>query len=223
MNLKLHYSHPWDISPAEAIAIQNRLRAHIETSDILAEVKTVAGIDVGFEDAGKTTRAAIAVLNYSSLDLIFTSIARRKTTFPYIPGLLSFRELPAILEALSHLDNLPDLFICDGQGYAHPRRFGIACHLGLLTGVPAIGVGKTRLLGNYKVPADRKGNWTPLLDRQEVIGAVLRTRKGVKPVFISIGHRISLDTSIRYVMACTTSYKLPEPTRHAHKLASSRV
>ena len=148
------------------------------------------------------------------------AVARRPTRFPYIPGLLSFREIPAILAAMERLEVLPDLILCDGQGLAHPRRFGIACHLGVLTGFPCIGVAKTRLIGEHSAVPAAKGAWVPLMDKGERIGAVLRTRKGVKPLFISVGHRIGLDSAIAYTLACTPRYRLPETTRHAHRLAS---
>jgi deoxyribonuclease V len=148
------------------------------------------------------------------------AIARSPTTFPYVPGLLSFREAPAVLEAFSGLRTQPDLILYDGQGLAHPRRLGIASHVGLLLDIPSIGVAKTRLIGEHgRVPLT-KGKWTPLRDGEETIGAVLRTRAGVKPLFVSIGHRVSLQTAIRYVMACVTRYRLPQTTRWAHRLAS---
>nr|MCU0809385.1 deoxyribonuclease V [Candidatus Contendobacter sp.] len=180
----------------------------------------VAGVDVGFEAGGTVTRAAVAVLRYPELDVLETAIARRPTTFPYVPGLLSFRELPAVLEALEQLREPPDLLLCDGQGIAHPRRLGIASHLGLLVDIPAIGVAKSRLCGMHEEPPNQRGAWTPLWAEGEIIGAVLRTRPGVKPLYISPGHRINLATAIQYVMACCTRYRLPETTRHAHRLAS---
>jgi len=221
MNLRLACTHPWDVSPREAMAIQARLAARVETRDRLPPViRRVAGVDVGFEAGGTITRAAVAVLDFPSLTLVETTIARRPTAFPYVPGLLSFRELPAVLEALERLPELPDVLLCDGQGYAHPRRFGIACHLGVLLDRPAIGVGKTRLIGRHAEPPSEKGGWTPLTDGEVVIGAVLRSRAGVSPLFVSVGHRASLDTAIRLTLACTTRYRLPETTRQAHRLAS---
>lgn len=220
MKVKLAHEHPWDVSPREAMTIQEKLRRYIIQKDRFAKIRTVAGVDVGFEEAGKVTRAAIAVLDFPSLELKTTGIARLPTSFPYIPGLLSFRELPAVLQALDQLQLLPDIFLVDGQGYAHPRRLGIATHLGILAGIPSIGVGKTRLLGTHAAVADRRGAWQPLLDKDEVIGAVLRTRQGVKPIYVSIGHRISLASAVRLVMSCTTRYKLPETTRLAHRYAS---
>lgn len=215
--------HRWDLAPREAIAVQERLRDRVVRADRIGEVRRIAGIDIGFEDAGATTRAAVAVLACPGLALVEKSIARVPTSFPYVPGLLSFREAPAALAALEQLANPPDLLLYDGQGIAHPRRFGIASHVGVLTGIPSIGVAKTRLTGRHSEPPSVKGAWVPLEDDGEVIGAVLRTRAGVKPVYVSIGHRVSLETAIAWVMACVTRYRLPETTRHAHRLASLAV
>jgi len=213
-------SHDWDLSPRQAIALQRELAQQVIREDDFGEVTRVAGVDVGFEDDNRITRAAIAVLDYPSLEPLEHAIARRPTTFPYIPGLLSFREIPTILDALNKLRQPPDLLLCDGQGLAHPRRLGIASHLGIITGLPSIGVGKTRLTGRHGPVPEHKGGWTPLLDGDEVIGAVLRSRQGVKPIYISLGHRIGLESAIDFVMGCITRYKLPETTRHAHRLAS---
>ena len=208
------------MTPAQAREIQGRLKSRIERVDRLPPIHLVAGVDVGFEQRGSVTRAAVAVLDFPALTPREQAIARLPTRFPYVPGLLSFRELPAVLEAMGQLSATPDLLLCDGQGIAHPRRFGIACHLGLLTDTAAIGVAKSRLIGRHDEPERTKGSWTPLMDREEQIGCVLRTRSGVKPLYISIGHRISLETAVRYVLACTTRYRLPETTRSAHRLAS---
>lgn len=213
--------HRWDVTPAEAVRIQRELASRVIARDDFGKITTVAGVDVGFEQDGTVTRAAVAVLDFPGLGLREQSVARLPTSFPYIPGLLSFREIPAVLKAMEGLESMPDMLLCDGQGRAHPRRFGIACHLGVWTGIPAIGVGKTRLVGHYLDPADEKGAWTPLIDGEECIGAVLRSRRGVKPVFVSPGHRIGLQSAISMVMACVTRYKLPETTRHAHRLASN--
>ena len=188
--------------------------------DRLGDVRRVAGIDVGFEQDGAISRAAVAVLDFPELRLVESAVARLPTSFPYVPGLLSFRETPAVLEALGRLSERPDLLLCDGQGYAHPRRFGLACHLGVLTGLPSIGVAKSRLIGTHGALPEQKRAWVPLLDGDETIGAVLRTRSAVAPLYVSIGHRVSLPTAIRWVLACTTRYRLPETTRHAHRLAS---
>ena len=208
------------MTPAEAIALQERLRGEVVTVDKFSRVTFVAGVDVGFEGQGRITRAAVAVLSFPELALQEYAVARRPTVFPYIPGLLSFREVPAVLDAMQQLRRLPDLLLCDGQGLAHPRRFGIACHLGVLLDLPAIGVAKSRLLGTHAPLADGKGSRQALYDKGEVIGTVLRTRRGVRPLYISIGHRIALETAVDYVLRCTSRYRLPETTRAAHKLAS---
>jgi len=214
--------HPWQLTPAEAAVLQNELRQRVERVDRLPAIQHVAGVDVGFEAEGHVMRAAVAVLAFPGLKLVETSVARCPTAFPYVPGLLAFRELPAVLAALTKLNITPDLILCDGQGIAHPRRFGIASHLGVLLDAPTIGVAKTRLTGRHVEPPDVKGAWTPLIDGAEIIGAVVRTRAGVKPVYVSIGHRVSLETAIELTLACVTRYRLPETTRHAHHLASAK-
>ncbi len=179
-------------------------------------------MDVGFWQQGKLTQAAIALFSFPELDLVESAISIIPTSFPYIPGFLSFREIPAILKALSVLTRFPDLFFCDGHGIAHPRRCGIACHLGVLCDRPSIGVAKSLLIGHHGDVSPEKGAWTPLIEQNETIGVVLRTRSQVKPLYISVGHRISLETSIKLVRQCTTQYRLPETTRIADKLASMR-
>lgn len=218
--MKIHHPHPWDVSPAEAIALQQRMRGLVVTEARLGPVRFVAGVDVGFEQGNTVTRAAVAVLRFPELEPCEHSIARQPTRFPYVPGLLSFREVPAVLEALAGLHQPPDLLLCDGQGIAHPRRFGIACHLGVLTDIPAIGVAKSLLVGRHDPLPDTRGAWVPLLHRGECVGAALRTRPRVKPIYVSIGHRIGLETALDFVLRCTTRYRLPETTRHAHRLAS---
>ncbi|MES9964734.1 MAG: deoxyribonuclease V [Candidatus Sedimenticola sp. 20ELBAFRAG] len=214
-------NHSWSVTPPQAREIQLQLRQRIITVDRLGSITTVAGVDVGFEDCGNTTRGAVVLLSFPGLKRIDSAIARRPTSFPYVPGLLSFREIPAVLDALEQLKQQPDLLLCDGQGIAHPRRFGIACHLGLLTDIPSIGVAKSRLIGSHREPALEKGSWEPLMDGDERIGAVLRSRTNVSPLYISTGHRICLETAIDYVLACTPQYRLPETTRQAHRLASA--
>jgi deoxyribonuclease V len=213
--------HPWDVTPDEAVAIQNRLRSHIVTRDDFGPVRLVAGIDIGFEDDGATTRAAVVVLHFPSLEPHASALVRCPTRFPYIPGLLSFREVPAALDALARLATPPDLLLCDGQGIMHPRRLGLACHLGLLSGIPAIGVAKSRLTGQHAPLPQERGAWVHAYDGDELIGAVLRTRSNVRPVYVSPGHRISLQSAIDYTMHCTPRYRLPETTRRAHNLASN--
>ena len=210
----------WPKTTGEARAIQERLRDQVVRRDELAEVRRVAGLDVGFPGGGDETRAGVAILSFPDLRLLESASARRRTVFPYVPGLLSFREAPALLEALASLSEPPQLLLCDGQGYAHPRRCGLACHLGVLTGIPSIGVAKSRLIGEHGPLGPEKGDWTPLWDHDEIIGALVRTRRNVQPLYISVGHKISLETAVRYVLACTTRFRLPETTRWAHRLAS---
>lgn len=207
-------------SVREAVAIQRELAGRVLEIDDARDVRRVAGIDVGFPGGGPIARAAVAVLSFPGLEAVEHALAERPVEFPYVPGLLSFRELPAALQALARLDRQPDLLLVDGQGRAHPRRFGIACHLGVLTGLPSIGVAKSRLVGEHADVPDRRGAWVPLYDRGEVIGAVLRSRVGVKPIYVSVGHRVSLERAVHWVMACTTRYRLPQTTRAAHGLAS---
>lgn len=214
-------SHSWDLSPKDAIEIQKQWSRRVVTTDQFGPVRRVAGVDVGFEDNNQVTRAAIVVLSYPELAPLDSALVKIPTSYPYIPGLLSFREMPAILKAYEQLQLKPDLLLCDGQGTAHPRRFGIACHLGVWLDVPSIGVGKTRLVGSHDALPDEKGAWVPLLDKGEQVGAVLRSRKGVKPIYVSTGHRVSLASSVQWVMNCVTRYKLPETTRYAHNLASN--
>lgn len=221
--MKIYQRHAWPLTVDEAIAIQEKFQAEVITEDKLEEpVQYVAGVDMGFEADGTISRAAVAVLSFPDLQLQETSLARRPTTFPYIPGFLSFREIPAVLDALEKIKIIPDIILCDGQGIAHPRRFGIACHLGLLIDIPTIGVAKSLLVGKHEDLPETRGSQQPLIHRGETIGAVLRTRTGVKPVYVSSGHRISLPTAIDYVLRCTPKYRLPETTRIADKLASSK-
>ena len=218
--------HSWDVTPEEAIAIQKRLRDQVIREDRLGIVRTVAGVDVGFEADGSVTRAAVVVLSFPELAVQETSLVRCPTRFPYVPGLLSFREAPAVLQALEQLRALPDLLLCDGQGLAHPRRFGIACHLGVLTGLPSIGVAKSLLVGRHAPVEAVRGAWQPLIDQTvsstagEQVGAALCTRPGTKPIFVSIGHCVSLESAVEYTLRCVTRYRLPETTRQAHHLAS---
>ncbi len=200
--------------------VQEQLRDQVVHRNELFEVRRVAGLDVGFPNGGLETRAGVAVLSFPDLRLLDRSLARRQTVFPYVPGLLSFREAPALLDALADLSEPPDLLLCDGQGYAHPHRFGLACHLGILTGLPSIGVAKSRLIGEHGPLGPEKGDRTPLWHHGEIIGSLVRTRRNTQPLYVSVGHKISLETAIRYVLACTTRFRLPETTRWAHRLAS---
>jgi deoxyribonuclease V len=208
------------ITISEAVAIQEQLRAQVVREDNFGPIRTVAGVDIGLDLRTSTARAAVVVLRLPELTVEEQVVATRPITFPYVPGLLGFREVPAALDALSQLRVLPDLLLCDGQGIAHPRRFGLACHLGLLADLPAIGAAKSRLIGTHRPVADERGDWQPLYDGGEMIGVALRTRQRANPLYISPGHRISLSSAIEYVLRCTTTYRLPEPARRAHQLAS---
>lgn len=210
----------WATNITEAKLVQEQLKNRVITEDQLSTVNYIAGVDVGFKENYQITQAAVAVLTFPQLELVEQAIAQLPTTFPYIPGYLSFREIPAILEALKKLSINPDLILCDGQGLAHPRRFGLACHLGVLLDSPTIGVAKSLFVGKHAELDPLKGSWQPLIDRGETIGLVLRSRTNVKPLYLSVGHKISLFTAKDYVMSCLTKYRLPETTRWADKLAS---
>lgn len=214
--------HSWNLTPREAAALQRRLQSEVICEDRIGTVERVAGVDVGFEQSGRITRAAVAVLTFPGLELCEHALVREPTRFPYVPGLLSFREIPAILTALQQLRCSPDLVLCDAHGRAHPRRFGLASHLGLLLDLPSIGVAKSRLIGDHDPVPPQRGASVALRDRGETIGVVLRTRAATRPVYVSIGHRLSLDTCIDYVLACTPRFRLPETTRWADRLASDR-
>ena len=200
--------------------MQEKLCHQVITEDLFGDIKYVAGVDVGYSNDNRITQGAIAVLSFPELELKEQAIAQRPTSFPYIPGLLSFREIPAILDAFKKLNIIPDVLLCDGQGLIHPRRFGLACHLGVLVNIPSIGVAKSHYIGKYDAVGLEKGNWQPLIYQEKVIGAVVRSRTGVKPIYVSTGHKISWKTAINYVLKCTSKYPLPETTRWADKLAS---
>ena len=202
-------------SPALARGIQDRLRSRVVRRGS-PRWKLVAGLDVS--ERGDEARAAIVVLD-RDLRLVEEAVAATRVPFPYIPGLLSFREIPPLLEAWKKLRCRPDLVVVDGQGYAHPRRFGLACHLGVTLDVPSIGCGKTRLLGAYEEPAPARGSWTPLEDAGETVGAALRTRTGARVVYVSVGHRISLAAAVEAVLAGAPRFRLPEPQRLADRLS----
>lgn len=221
-----HALHKWDLTPEQAVALQRRLAADVvfDRPLPLEQVRHVAGVDVSVRMNPKgeaISQAAVAILSFPALEVIETAIARMITPFPYIPGLLSFREGPVLLEAIAKLDRQPDVFLFDGMGRAHPRRLGIASHIGLWLGLPTIGCGKTRLVGQHEEPANARGAYAPLIDNGEVIGVVLRTRASVKPIYLSPGHLIDLSSAIALTLACTTRYRLPEPIRAAHKAAGA--
>ncbi|WP_447895354.1 deoxyribonuclease V [Vreelandella sp. GE22] len=220
--------HDWNLEPKDAIALQTELAGRLELSDRLDEVKLIAGVDIGFEDEGETTRAAVVLLKWDPqkapyLEQIEQVVHREPTRMPYVPGLLSFREIPAALGAFAKLSQMPQLVMVDGQGIAHPRKLGVAAHLGLWLDLPTIGIAKSRLYGRFEEVGGERGDWSALTAKGETLGAVLRSRVNVKPVFVSPGHRISLATSLQWVMQCLGRTKLPEPTRLADRLASQRV
>lgn len=215
--------HGWDVSPEQAVAIQRELRGALRIEPLTTPVRWIAGVDAGFADAGRTARAAVVLFRYPELVLEEARLAYLPVRFPYVPGLLSFRELPVVLEALNQLSRAPDLLLCDGQGIAHPRRLGIAAHLGLVTDLPSIGVGKSRLTGRFSPPGPRRGDRAPLMDGEERIGTVLRSRVGVNPLFVSPGHRTDHEDAVTWVLRCLGRYRLPEPIRAADRLASQRT
>jgi deoxyribonuclease V len=210
----------WPTTIEEAVAVQQELRSQVRVEDDFGELRTVAGVDAGFEAEGTVARAAVVVLSFPELRPLDYALARGPVTFPYVPGFLSFREAPALLDALAMLKLRPDLLIVDGQGIAHPRRVGIASHIGVLSGLPSIGCAKSLLTGRHGELPDERGARVPLTHRKEQVGWALRTRPGVKPVYVSPGHRVGMAAAAELVMACVTRYRLPETTRYAHNLAS---
>jgi deoxyribonuclease V len=219
--MELRNLNRWDVSPTEAVAIQSELGRLVVEDGEPTNVRRIAGVDVGLPRG--MARAAIVVDSYPDLAPVESAVAERPLLFPYVPGLLSFREAPAIIAALTELSDRPDLIIVDGQGIAHPRRFGIASHIGLLLDLPTIGCAKSLLVGHHGPLGDTVGDWVPVEYRRQTIGAAVRTRSHVKPVYVSVGHRISLESAIHWVLACGEGYRLPEPQRQAHRLASTYV
>ena len=199
--------------------MQDRLRAEvILADDAPADLRVVAGLDVAYAPGSDHAAAAVVLLDADSGEIVETSTAYTRVDFPYLPGLFAFREVPPLVAVLRGLNTVPDLLVCDGHGLAHPRRFGLACHLGVLTGLPSIGVGKTAFIGDYPQVGAERGAWSPLTDRGEVIGRVLRTQTGVKPVFVSVGHRIGLDRASAQVLRLCGRFRLPETVRAADHL-----
>ncbi len=212
--------HRWDVSVAEAKRIQLGLADRVVRNGRLDAVELIAGVDISGADSYGMARGAIVVLRYPPMEVVERSVVMMAVEFPYVPGLLSFREMPLILAACRKLSATPDLFIADAQGIAHPRRLGLASHLGLVLDVPTIGCAKSILCGQHGDLGDDPGDCVSLVDGAEVVGSALRTKRRVKPVYVSIGHRIDLDEACRWVLACCRGYRLPEPTRLAHQLAS---
>jgi deoxyribonuclease V len=211
------FTHLWKVSPSAAREIQRQLRERVIVQPLDRPPEIVAGIDVSTKEG--QARAAVVLFSYPALAPLQEITMEMPISFPYVPGLLTFREGPVVLAALEQLTDRPDVLMFDAQGLAHPRRMGLATHLGILLDMPAVGCAKSRLCGVHEEPGGEKGSWTLLLDGDEVIGAVVRTRTDVQPVFVSVGHRVDLETAVSLVLGCTTKYRLPEPTRWAHRVA----
>ena len=208
--------HRWDLAPDEAVALQKQMAASVDTTRPLGDYELVAGADVSYNRFSPIFYAAVVLLRRDDWSVVEVASAVGESTFPYIPGLLSFREAPILLEAFANLKRRPDVVVVDGQGTAHPRRLGIGSHIGLWLGLPTVGCGKTRLCGKFDEPGPTAGDWSPLTDRGQVIGSVLRTKARTKPLFVSPGHLIDLPGAIRVVMESVRGYRQPEPTRQAH-------
>jgi deoxyribonuclease V len=221
--VKVERLHDWQLNINQALAIQRRLAVQVNRSGRVISPHFIAGVDIAVGKAGGMAQAAAIVLSYPELRLVEISLAQGELDFPYIPGLLSFRELPLILAACQKLSVTPDLILVDGQGVAHPRRIGLACHLGLFLDTPTIGCAKSRLCGQHEMPDEKPGSYAKLVDKGETIGVALRTRPGVKPVYISTGHKIDLENAIYWVLECSKGYRLPEPTRLAHLAAGGSL
>ena len=209
--------HRWDLDPSEARALQAELAGEVDTSRPLGPVGTVAAADVSYNKFDPTLYAAVVVVDARTLEVVDRAGATAGAAFPYVPGLLSFREAPAVLEAFRKVSVRPDVVLCDGQGYAHPRRLGLACHLGLWLGVPTVGCAKSRLCGTFDEPGPDRGDRSPLVDGGETVGTVLRTRSRVSPLYVSAGHLCDLESAVRVVLAASTRYRLPVPARLAHE------
>ncbi|NPV84981.1 MAG: deoxyribonuclease V [Anaerolineae bacterium] len=218
MKFSLDCLHSWNLEPNQAVALQQSLRGRVRAEPFWDDVASIGGVDVGILNG--MGRAAVVRLDYVSLQPLEVAVATEQISFPYIPGLLSFREMPVILKALEKLSGLPDVFIVDGHGIAHPRRFGIASHLGVILDKPTIGCAKSILVGSYQYLAEEVGSQADLVAEGEVVGVALRTRRGCKPVIVSVGHRVDLLSAVRLIMTTVRGYRLPEPCRLAHRFAS---
>ncbi|MBN8820574.1 MULTISPECIES: deoxyribonuclease V [unclassified Spirosoma] len=213
--------HDWSVTPTEAVALQQQLRSQIRIEPLSVPSKTIAGCDISFNKFEETVYAGIVVLRLDTLETIDEAGVVGTAPFPYIPGLLSFREIPALLKAWQTLQTEPDVVMFDGHGTAHPRRIGIASHAGLFLDRPTFGCGKSVLVGKYDEPAPERGAWSPMKHYGEVIGAALRTKNKVNPVYVSPGHLIDLPTAISLTLQCDGGYRIPEPTRRAHNLVNA--
>ena len=221
--MKIKDLHSWRVSTAQALDIQLRLASQVSRGNEVATPRFIAGVDISVNRTQGTATGAVVVLNYPELRLVETKIVTGKLDFPYVPGLLSFREAPLTLAACERLALTPDLILVDGQGIAHPRRMGLASHLGLFLDTPTIGCAKSLLCGSHQVPGEEPGSYAEVVDRDETIGAALRTRLGTKPIYVSIGHKVDLQAAIYWVLECCRGYRLPEPTRLAHLAAGGNL
>ena len=221
--MRIESLHSWQVSITQALDIQRGLAQQVSRNSEVATPRFIAGVDISGGKAQGMATAAAVVLNYPELKVVETKIAQGKLDFPYVPGLLSFRESPLTLAACQNLTVIPDLVMVDGQGIAHPRRLGLASHLGLFLNTPTIGCAKSLLCGSYEEPDEKPGSYTEIIDGGETIGAALRTKSGVRPVFVSIGHKIDLQSAIYWVLECCRGYRLPEPTRLAHLAAGGSL
>jgi len=219
--MKIHRLHDWNLSYQEAVQVQKKLVKKLKLSPLKKKAYLVAGADISFSKKDPTLYAGVVVMRLPTLEIVETSTIKGRTSFPYIPGLLAFREIPVLLKAFQKLKNVPDVIMCDGQGIAHPRGLGLASHLGLILKTPTIGCAKTRLVGDYKKPARRQGAQKRLLYKGRRVGCVFRSQKNVKPLFISPGHLIDFSDSVKVIRQCMSHYRLPEPTRRAHGLVNA--
>jgi len=210
----------WNISIAQARRLQSKLAGRVVRQNKFGKISRVAGADVAFSDDGKKAIAAIVLMDFPSLDILETVHAEAPLIFPYVPGLLTFREGRVLEKAFQKLSQKPHLIFFDGQGLAHPRRIGIASHLGLIWNIPSVGCAKSRLCGIEIAPGPRRGQWSPLKDKGELVGAVLRTRDRVRPMYVSVGHRIDLPTAIKMTLACHDGTRIPKPTREADRIVA---
>ena len=213
--------HGWNLTPKEAVGLQKRLRERVRIEPLKKRIETIAGADISFNKFSPTVYAGVVVLRLPSLEVVEEAGVVSESKFPYVPGLLSFRETPSVLEAWAKLKTEPDALMLDGQGLAHPRRVGIACHVGLIIKRPTLGCAKSILVGKYEEPPPERGQWSPMVDKGETVGAALRTKTRVQPVYVSPGHLIDLAGAVELALRCDGGYRVPEPTRRAHLLVNA--
>ena len=221
--MKPIFNHDWTLSKEKAINLQQKFASKITKTDQLSTIKFIAGTDIGYKKNSDKLIAAVVIIDAHTLQVIESVTIETTATFPYISGLFSFREIPPLLSAFEKIKTIPDLIVCDGQGYAHPRRFGLACHLGLLMDIPAIGCAKNMMIGKYKEPDVLRGSFVNILDNDEIVGRILRTQSAINPVYVSTGHRISLETACNWILKLSPQYRLPETTRLADQLSKNNL